>query len=221
MPDYYLNFDVDLDRRLSYVEREVLVDPKYYCWAKSSSRESTLVSTENLSENTIAKQVFRTISRTSKRIMEMYRIDVRMKGISRDGYFFHKTLQANSNTGGSLFAPTPSEMRGNVVCEANPSELVLGYVDVITESLVSTYIDGRYSKWRRPDEQLFLPDFNFNPDDPEAEGFTPLQWYNMGYSPAIIPPDSERVYWAQVRCVDCTLEGGNKNKPADWPTTHE
>ena len=61
----------------------------------------------------------------------------------------------------------------------------------------------------------------FNPDDPEAEGFTPLQWYNMGYSPAIIPPDSERVYWAQVRCVDCTLEGGNKNKPADWPTTHE
>ena len=49
--------------------------------------------------------------------MEMYRIDVRMKGISRDGYYFHKTLLANSNTSGSLFAPTPSEMRGNIVSE--------------------------------------------------------------------------------------------------------
>lgn len=221
MPDYYLNFGVDLNRRLSYIEREAPVDPKYYCWAKSGSRESTLVSTENLSENTIAKQVFRSIPRNSKRIMEMYRIDVRMKGISRDGYFFHKTLQANSNTGGSLFAPTPSEMRGNVVCEKNPSELVLGYVDVITESVISKYINGRYSKWTSPDYQLFLPEFNFTPDNPEAEGYTPRQWYDMGYRPVLIPKESTSVYWAQERCIDCILEGGNKNKPADWPTTHE
>ena len=223
MPDYYLDFSVDLNRKLAYIERTAPVDPNYYCWGKSASRESTLISTENLSENTIAKQVFRTISRTSKRIMEMYRIDVRMKGISRDGYYFHKTLLANSNTSGSLFAPTPSEMRGNVVSEQNPSELVLGYVDVITESVTTKFIDGRYSRWRSPDYQLFLPEFNFRPDDPEAEGFTPMQWYDMGYRPVLIPKESEgdSVYWVEKRCVDCTLEGGNKNKPSDWPTTHE
>ena len=51
MPDYYLDFSVDLNTHLAYIERTAPVDPKYYCWNKSRSRESTLVSTENLSEN--------------------------------------------------------------------------------------------------------------------------------------------------------------------------
>ena len=191
------------------------VSPQYYCWTSAVSRQSSLFTTEGLTENRVKREPFHTVSRTSRRLQEMYRLELVAKGISREGYMFHRTLQQNSNSTGDLFSANPSELRGNITRLENEGELVLGFIEAMTVTRAQIYVGNLYYKGTTPWYNVFIPD--------TSEDGMPLDmWYDNGYRPAATPPDSlPGYYWAMHRCIDCTLDGGSKTKPEGWPTSHE
>jgi len=210
-PEYY--YDRLTGKYGTYPEG--YTSPVYYCWTSAVSRESSLFSTEGLTENRVKREPFHTVSRTSRRLQEMYRLDLVAKGISRDGYMFHKTLKQNSNSTGDLFSANPSELRGNITRLENEGELVLGFVEAVTVTRAHIYVGNMYYRGSTPWYNVFIPD--------TSEDGMPLDmWYDSGYRPAATPPDSmPGFYWTQHRCIDCTLAGGRKTKPEGWPTSHE
>lgn len=210
-PEYY--YDRLTGKYGTYPEG--YTSPVYYCWTSAVSRESSLFSTEGLTENRVKREPFHTVSRTSRRLQEMYRLDLVAKGISRDGYMFHKTLKQNSNSTGDLFSANPSELRGNITRLENEGELVLGFVEAVTVTRAHIYVGNMYYRGSTPWYNVFIPD--------TSEDGMPLDmWYDSGYRPAATPPDSmPGFYWTHHRCIDCTLDGGRKTKPEGWPTSHE
>lgn len=190
----------------------------YYCWRTRRPNEAVLISAAENESNKVMRYVIMSDSRGSKKFSIVYRMDVSVTAISDGCYEYLKNLQQSSNVSGDLFSPTPSRMESNVVCLTDPTKQVVGYVDAIQPTERRFQLDCRSVSIHKP--KLILDDYYlFVPD---TEELTLLDYYNFGYRP-VDDRGSEGgpIYWAQAQCVDCRLEGGNKNKPEDWPTYDE
>lgn len=190
----------------------------YYCWRTARPSESVLMNSSDNVTNSVKRHVIKRASRRDKRFSIVYRMDIEVSAISDGAYDYLKNLQQSSNGSGDLFTPTPSRMESNVRCVTDPSRLVVGYVDAVRKSEIRYQLDCRSRNiYRVPilnDEQnLFIPD---------TEELTLNDYYTMGFRP-VDDRDVEGgpYYWANAICTDCRKEGGNKNKPEDWPTFDE
>lgn len=195
-----------------YREREPEED-YYYCWNSYDSVEPGFASTSGQSERRFTDNNFRSISRTDRRMMVLYSILVTARGLSDDGYAYHKHLQAMSNSTGSLFEPVPSEMTGNISCVTDPANPALGYVDVVRRSSKRIYISGQYRNSYDPDQELYFPE----PDEDGNYNFANIFAFDSPVYSTGEVPSRTNVYWAPKRCTDCRWAGGHKNKPAWWP----
>jgi hypothetical protein len=174
----------------------------FYCWASDASKSFLLGSTERLSENVIAKKRLIEISPDADKISELYRISVTQYQIRQEAWQYYANLQKNVGSTGGIFAPVPSEMKGNVRCVSNPETEVIGYVEV---SIAVT-------------RTQFMPDLSLYAYEP------PRTWcYTLtssdplsGYGIAVQGPPP---LYAPMSCLDCRLRG-TKNKPEGWPTDH-
>lgn len=188
---------------------------RYYCWNSASSRGINLATTETMGINRLDDYpLFDYFSNNSK-ISVLYRLDLEVYPVSEESYRYLEHIRDVSNYDGSLFAPIPSEVRGNLRSVQDDDEIVYGYVGTSCPQKARIYYDNDVEDvYKRPEQR-----------DAEYEEVAPEDWFmyytSRNWRPYYNDNLSGIVTWAPVRCVDCTALGGNKNKPIDWPNNHK
>ena len=201
-----------------YGTMEELVPPDniYYCYGHEESSEILTFSTEKQTDDRFVDLEFRKIPRDDIRISFYYRIKVFLEALDKEAYTYWENMKTNSEYNGNLFAPTPSEMVGNIRCAQDPDELVIGYISAAQRAKKTLFLDAadiQYYKRNEPYQEPVLLE-------------SPLDWYQyysrerfLPYS-SVVPHDTSQTYWAPARCVDCRERGGTLTKPDDWPFLH-
>lgn len=213
IPQYY--YKISSDEVIPQADHSM-----YWCWNTSESSEVDLCATTDLSEDRIIDKKFLVIPRTSRKLSERYTIEVTARTLDQEAYKYLENLKMTSNYTGSLFSPNPSDIRGNIYCDDNPDEYVLGHICAGIVKTSRIYIDkneGLYKNAHTP-EELFYP---VTGEEPGVEDGQPLWWfYKQGYVPVKFGMDTVNgfsgVLWGSKRCIDCRLEGGKTTKPEWW-----
>lgn len=188
----------------------------YYCWNHSSSTLSGLVSTKSQSSNILDGQIIQTYERKNIRFQYIYRMDITMTGLSQDAYEYLHNMQEISNITGSLFAPSPDDMRGNIRCQQDTTEFVIGYISAVEQAKKRMYIkDGANNFYKSPPPTILV--------EPDLGDMTLLDYFLDGNRPVFEESSGMGtvVKWGPERCVNCMLFGGSKVRPSEWPNYHE
>ena len=224
LPLYLYRYGVDPYniRGQAYEEIQGEYD-KYYCWNSSSSKELFVADTRDLNSRTLPARQIASFGRTTSRCQELYCISVTAYGISADRYAYIHHMNEVSNIQGDLFSPNPSAMRGNLRCEQDSTELVLGYVGVCQTTMTRAFFEGtRYYTGRVDNSVRFFPNLS-EPLEAESNEKGYDYFYRLDNRPLYLVADEngdEKMQWAPRRCVDCTVHG-TKNKPSYWPNSHK
>jgi len=185
---------------------------KYYCWAKESSKTPILGMSENLIDNDMRERKIWSFPRTDDRTSVLYRVQVKQNRIHKEGYDFYNNVKKNIEQTGSVFSHIPAEISGNIKCISDPEIPVIGYVEVSTTTAKDIqYLNNKF----------------WDPRNRNVECFQCLVDV-IGPSPMIAPKikpvtvlyqvTPTGAYYVWEYCVDCTMIGGSKIKPEDWPT---
>jgi len=188
---------------------------RYYCWNDNTSSEIMVANTSSLVENRLVNQELYSIPRTSLKISYIYSVEISQKAITKESYIYWNTLAKNSDEAGGLFSPQPSELRGNIVCTTDTTKVALGYISASTVEKQRKYVYNADTRFYR--SQIQCEDAIALPEDMWSLYY--MADYDIVYSEDL--GGSVDVYWAKKRCVDCTVQGGSKNKPSFWPNDHK
>jgi hypothetical protein len=200
--------------------------PYFYCWKQKVSDQFLLGSTESLTENKIIDHLLYQIEPGDDRFWELYCLTLTQTAISRGAYEYFQALSKIKEEIGSLFAPQPAEIIGNMQCISHPSRKIIGYVEALHN------VSGR--RIFITPGQLIVPvnrdkiqcekDILFNDRLMEA-GWTYRDIYRiMNYRPISVNPEFYPrlvpYQWAPATCTECTANGGTKVRPDFWPNDH-
>jgi len=178
----------------------------YFCWNSFNNREILLGSAEKTVFGRITDKLTEMYP-TSQKLSELYRIDVKQNVISKRAYDYFANIKKNNQQSGSIFAPVPSELRGNITCETDPARPVIGYIDISTTTHKRMYI-----KSKDVYEQSFSNCVIQNRDEYCGDDlfciWPPEFW---------VPYDERGLLYTYIGCVDCTYYGNTTIKPEDWP----
>jgi hypothetical protein len=182
------------------------IKPKYQplamiCWANNLPTEILAGSSIKLSDNRITGFPLTFIKGNSIKLNKMYSINVSQYGLTEKAYNYLVNIKKNTEKIGSIFDPQPSETIGNIRCDSDPSEPVIGFINCGTVSQKRIFIRKRDIP--RPNNNWIYLDCDWQPvsEDPDPE------FYYIEYERGMVP-------WT---CVDCTLNGASTTKPAFWP----
>lgn len=195
------------------VERISLSDTTntYYCWGKDKSRSLILGTTEKFSESRIQNKVIKQIEQGT-RLSFLYSILVKQYALSESAYAYFSNLQKNVEESGSVFAPQPTEMEGNIKNMNKPEEPVVGYFFASTENSERLYISVN-------EVPGITKEYDCTAIEEYEKSYAVVAYANgMGIMSEGSSPDS--YMWVAIRCVDCTKHGGTKKKPEWWPNNH-
>ncbi|MBR1926504.1 MAG: DUF4249 domain-containing protein [Bacteroidales bacterium] len=186
--------------------------PNYWCW-RSASSTMTILDHSEYDGGRVVSFPIHSFSRSNERNHRRYSINVRAVTLPKETYRYMKNLDDISNGTGTLFSPNPGEMASNVSCESDPSVRVMGYVTASMEASKREFIDDRYYVSTQPPQgYLFVP----------ASKFDYMYYYSNGYYPVnfmvinIDGEDVQDIFWGPMRCIDCVIDGGTKQKPDFW-----
>jgi len=167
----------------------------YYCWNSANSRDILLGSTE-IMVGQLAEKIVE-IPPYSKKLSGLYRITLKQNAISKRAYDYFANIKNNAENMGSIFAPVPSELQGNITCITDPSRPVIGYVVTSSTTQNIRYISKSDNVYEKPQE--CEPALIF--------GEIPSGYVHVSGG------------YVTVGCVDCTY-WGTTQKPDDWPNDH-
>ena len=192
--------------------------PNYWCWKTVSSTDMMLLNYSAMSSIRGVPYTFHSFPCSNNRIQKLYSINVKAITMSEKAYRFMNNLAYISNGNGSLFSPNPGEMASNIRCDSDPERHVEGYIFASKAASVRAFLDNRYYKYSSPStSNLFIPDkeigyrFYYESDAyPIADMSLPV-WKEDHYE------DVSGLYWGPIRCIDCVVAGGTKQKPDFWP----
>ncbi len=184
----------------------------YKCWPTENSSNILLGSTVSLSDNKIFLPL-NFISAGSVKLSQLYSINTRQYSLSLGRYNYLQKMKKNTEGTGSVFDAQPSELVGNILCVSNPSEPVIGYIDVcqVQESRIFVRND-QLADWKYVTPCIQKEVLN-NVDSITAVQKQLLPTYVAKSSPfgGILS-----YYFGMPDCVDCTFFGTNI-KPIYWP----
>ena len=184
----------------------------FYCWNKAESRELLLGSAEKTVFGRVT-DILTQMHPSSKRLSVLYRIDVKQNAISKRAYDYFANIKSNAEQTGSIFAPVPSELRGNITCITDPGRPVIGYMDVSTTTKKRKYISRRDNAYEKPDMDCVPLSKDALCEKLGIEGMGCGMWNPLetGY---VLYSESTFI---KPECVDCSLFGVPNEKPDDWP----
>ena len=123
-------------------------DYNYYCW-NSNYSGLNIGSAEKRVLGKLTEKILE-IHPSNNRLSVMYRINVKQNAISKKAYDYFSNIKKNSTNLGGIFAPIPSEMRGNIICVDDPEKHVIGYIDISTTSQMQHIITRSHNLYERP-----------------------------------------------------------------------
>jgi hypothetical protein len=181
--------------------------PNQICWVSANSNDIIIKNTSVLSESRVNRQPVIRVSYETDRLSDRYSIIVNQYSISEDEYSYWDKLKNVTQDVGGLYDAIPSSITGNLHCNEDPNEQVLGYfsvsgkvskriyVDEIFAGLANTYKDCEGETYSIGD---YIPGINenkwiiiFRPD----LGYVVTTWHH--------------------ECADCTVRGTTM-RPAFW-----
>lgn len=193
--------------------------PPRRCWQQAISRSLLIGTTEHLDQSVVFLPLY-AISNGSPKLSVMYSTLVKQYSISKAAYNFLLRMKKNSEQLGSIFDAQPSELIGNIRCSSDPSEPVIGFVEVTQEQTKRIFLTAAdVGGW-----QYVFP--GCEPVIVDNIGDSILKnSINMGLVPGAPyqsvpePPPIKIITFTAYRpaCVDCTLSGGSTLKPVFWP----
>ena len=218
-------------------------DYPYWCYREVPSREPQQIQLlgtgagKAVNHSLLKRQV------GSEPLQKQYAVDVTARSISRQAYAYRHGEATGSDFTGDLFTPTPSRKRGNIQCEHDPGQLVVGYVDAVRTVRGRRLLLDRSCYQDIPariEDEPFLPDtlcvrgeWELSYEVPywnSWDGANPFSRWNFQhqfmdmipfYSGAVLNAKGKEMIpamiWSSRRCADCTLLGGNLKRPEDWP----
>ena len=204
-----------------YPEVTDYVNPYYYCWIHRNSHQILIYGTDVLTENAVKQHVINKLTLDTPDLQTLYGITVYQSNLSPEAYAYYSQMKSNTEEMGSLFAPMPTEVYGNITCKNNPKIKVRGFVTASTTTMKRFFISASDLKqvkcqWR-DGKMLTKPIFS------EGYASSLISYLNNGYAVVSIDPsqitDSDVAYTAP--CINCLLSGGTKDKPEWWPNDHE
>lgn len=185
----------------------------FKCWKTLNSTSIILGSSEKLTNDRIYLPV-QFIEPQSQKLSVLYSINLRQHALSHDAYLFFEKMKRNTEQLGSLFDPQPSEISGNIHCVTDPTELVVGYVEITEEQVKRIFISNSQ-----------VPGWGYKRDCFQREVVNHIDSilrYGNGATPTmpaqLVSPGVIKTFYVADNdlCVDCTLEGSNQ-KPFFWP----
>lgn len=184
----------------------------YYCWDNATSHNFLLGKADNLKGNSIKDQLLVSHKPQNSRFSYLYSMLVKQHALSKEAYEYFRNLQKNIDQTGSIFAPQPTDMKGNISCVTNPEEVVIGYINATTETTHRIYIDGKD-----------VADMADVYDCKERFNYPITELHNIANQGLGILDEVDKYTFVcmPIRCVDCTARGGTKKRPAFWPNNHQ
>lgn len=186
----------------------------YYCWKKAMSRGINLATTETMGVNSLEDYPLFRYTKNDDRLSVLYRLRMEVYAISQESYRYLEHVKQMSEYDGSLFAPMPSEVRGNIRCTTDDDEIVYGYVGVAYPAIREL--------WLKADDMMIYERAEYDRTEPEILDESSWRFYynNKIWRPYRLDPIAG-LMWLPARCVDCRYGGGNKNRPENWPNSHQ
>lgn len=185
--------------------------PYYYCWKYNSSNSILLGSSYKLNENKISSLTIADNDASSDRFSQLYYLKIKQNALRREAYDYYNNLKMNAESTGSIFGPTPSEMKGNMECVEDSSISVIGYIEVSMSQYKEQMHDSSVFKnlYERP--QIKCPVYGSIKEGEEDGVYVTLYEYD---------PVTPASYYTLPSCMDCRVLGGKKLKPEWWPNDH-
>ena len=180
-----------------------------------------IYSTDDLTENTVKEHVIADVSVDKPNLQMLYCITVYQSNISNEAYEYYSQMKSNNEDMGSIFAPMPTEVYGNITCTTNPNIKVRGFVTASNTTMKRFFINASDLKnvkctWV---SGKTAADFNHTND------FQALLKYYLAHGYAVYadtPYDIKKEDIAYYpSCINVLLTGGTKNKPEWWPNDHK
>ncbi len=187
--------------------------PYYYCWKYNRSKELLLASTDLLAANTLKDHVLYEIGLSEDRLSSLYHTKVLLYSIGQDTYYYYSNQRENTDQAGSIFAPIPSEMMGNIVNTTSPGVPVIGFVDVSRRVAYDIFLDRRDSHYRPPYSSCITAS---NLAEITALGRSPREFYLFFFDNTM----DVHMDLTLRPCLDCREIGGSKIRPSWWPNNH-
>ena len=101
-----------------------------------------------MNENRIIDHKLITIPRYDDRFSYIYSVLVHQYALDRKAFEYFQNIQKQIEDMGGLFAPQPTEIKGNITCLTHPEEIVIGYINACRKQ-PAVYISTRMNlqKW--------------------------------------------------------------------------
>lgn len=185
----------------------------HYCWGSNTSNRIILGKSDNLSENIIKNHTILTLKPKNNRFSYLYSILVTQQALDKKAYEYFENIRKNVEQTGGLFAPQPTEIKGNITCLNDPEEIIIGHIYATTETSYRFYI--------KAEEVPGMTDIYDCRDQPIfSEGMLSLA-YGQGLAILKLGENPGTYVCINRRCADCTARGGSKSKPDFWPNNHQ
>ena len=227
--DWESNAELNASIKAVYTEGDIVMEDldeaekkqMSKCYSHGASKEIYIGSTEKLSQNVINKERLHVIYSTDRKLSTLYCLNVSQTAMDKEAYKYWEVTKATISGTGGLFAPMPSEVRGNIASVTYPDEKVLGYVNVSTESAVRVfYYSSEMNMYKRNCYDEVYPKTERDEEGNEVKVW--LELYLSGLKPVRYEykengdPIKNQAYWTSEACVDCRVYS-NSSRPDFWP----
>ncbi|MBV9963910.1 MAG: DUF4249 domain-containing protein [Parafilimonas sp.] len=180
------------------------------CWQSDLSSDILTGSSVALSDDVINHAKIATVPQNDEKIFVRYSILVRQRGISADAYKYWGIIQKNSQDRGGLFDVQPGQLVGNVHCESDPTEPVIGFINASSETEKRMFIEHKdLTNWNIGSDTCDQKTIPQDPNDFSHYYYTDPDYTAFFFS----GPD---IVIAQKICLDCTTHGGTNQRPSFW-----
>lgn len=171
------------------------------CWKTQNILSVYTGKTSNLSTPKIINQPLLFVSTETKRLQERYSLNVYQYSISKEAYYYWKSIQDQSSNQNFLYTSQPYNVIGNIKNINKDSEIVFGYFTVASFTSKRIFINQPYVPfyYERCAVNIDLTNL-FKKTGPIYLVYN--ENGELGYVPR--------------ECLDCTSEGGIITPPDFW-----
>lgn len=206
-------YRVDYLIRYIYDKRQLKIFPHpdslYTCFGHEKINDLITMRTEDLTEPKLNRFPLNFVNTETKKLSIRYSLLVKQLSLTPEAYKFYSDLSDLNTQEGALYTQQPFQVRGNIINNKDPNEIILGYFLAagITEKRI--FVD-------RPTGVKFRYGICVLSDrDYEAMAYlalsSPSSW------PLYVTTDDDgRRALPEQGCIDCRRMGGVVTEPSFW-----
>lgn len=192
----------------------IFLDPeeyRYACYTTLNSNDILLGTSASLTNDVIRKAHITRIPNDNSKISFRYSILVNQYAITADAYNYWQILKQNSEPGGEIFDPQPSQLHSNIHCTSDAEEPVIGFV-----SACSVKQQRIFMLWSELEGRVIIDNSVTCKETLISVEEAPKFLADGTKDIAYFVGNGGIVAIAPVICVDCRLRGGVTEKPSFW-----